>query len=101
MATLRGVLYSLGWYPGLVLGGADATAVVAEVYEIDAALEKALDELEEVTDQPESEYTKREVTVAVAGRALDCLVYEANPGRVAGCPVIGQGDWLVFHMARI
>jgi len=44
-----------------------------------------------------SEYFKREVAVAVAGRPVACLVYEINPARVRGRRVIPHGDWLRFH----
>ncbi len=115
-ARLAGRLYDLGSYPGLRLdrqaeSGEPASAeVVGEVYAIDAALERVLDEIEEVWPKPNGEYTKREVIVRLDtnpdthGSALGvecrCLVYEATPGAVAGRPAITGGDW-VAHRLRI
>jgi len=95
MGSVAGVLYDLGPYPGLRLGGAGR--VTGEVYAIPAELERLLDEIEEVWPQQTGEYSKREVTVqmddvpAAAGRV--CLVYEINAARLVGCAVITSGDW--------
>jgi len=95
MGSVAGVLYDLGPYPGLLLGG--AARVVGEVYLISAELERLLDQIEEVWPQQTGEYSRREVAVqmhdAAAAASPVCLVYEINPGRLAGCPVIGGGDW--------
>lgn len=103
MARVAGILYDLGAYPGLVLGG--AAWVHGEVYAISAALERVLDEIEEVWPQATGEYAKREVPVQLdasentsgGGGELRCLVYEINPARLAGCPVISGGDWRQRH----
>jgi gamma-glutamylcyclotransferase (GGCT)/AIG2-like uncharacterized protein YtfP len=98
MASVSGVLYHLGPYPGVLLGG--PTRVSGEVYEISAALERQLDEIEEVWPQPTGEYSKRQVRAllqpagAAAALELDCLVYEIDPARTAGRAVIASGDWL-------
>ncbi len=94
MASVAGVLYDLGPYPGLLLGGEGR--VTGEVYLISAALERLLDEIEEVWPQQSGEYHRREVAVQMQGAAAAgpvCLVYEINPERLAGCPVITSGDW--------
>ncbi|MCJ0763731.1 gamma-glutamylcyclotransferase family protein [Variovorax terrae] len=91
-ATIQGVMYHLGRYPGVTLGG--ARAVQGEVYEIEPALERVLDEIEELSPLPSSEYFKRIVPVQVMGRWLDCIVYEINPDHVHGRPVIAGGDWV-------
>ena len=96
-ARVRGRLYPLGWYPGLLLGGDGAIEIVGEVYRITPELEARLDEIEEIHDGPDSEYRKREVAVQVAGRACTCLVYEINPERVRGCPPLAHGDWIAFY----
>lgn len=93
--SVAGVLYDLGPYPGLLLGGEGR--VVGEVYAISAELERLLDQIEEVWPQQTGEYAKRDVAVqmdgTLAAAAPVCLVYEINPGRLAGCPVIPGGDW--------
>lgn len=95
MGSVAGVLYDLGPYPGLVLGGAGR--VMGEVYAISPELERVLDEIEEVWPQQSGEYTRREVTVqmheAPAAAGPLCLVYEINPARLTGHPVIAGGDW--------
>lgn len=99
MASVAGVLYDLGLYPGVVLGG--PARVTGEVYVISAELERQLDVIEEVWPQQTGEYRKQAVRVRL-GQALassgavelDCLVYEINPDRAAGQPVITGGDWL-------
>ena len=97
-ASLRGVLYDLGAYPGMVLGG--PSDVRGEVYRIAPRLEAALDRLESVADDDSGEYVKREVDVALGGRSLRCLVYEIHSTRIEGRPVIASGDWLGRPFSR-
>ncbi|MDI1339042.1 gamma-glutamylcyclotransferase family protein [Polaromonas sp.] len=99
LASVAGMLYDLGPYPGVVLGG--SARVTGEVYAISAELERQLDVIEEVWPQQTGEYHKQTVRVqldrslASSGAvALDCLVYEINPARTAGKPLIMGGDWL-------
>jgi len=91
-ARVAGVLYHLGAYPGMTLGG-DGW-VQGEVYAIEPALEAQLDEIEGLGADPMDEYAKREVVVDVDGRALPCLVYEINPRCIVAAPCIAHGDWL-------
>jgi gamma-glutamylcyclotransferase (GGCT)/AIG2-like uncharacterized protein YtfP len=112
-ASVYGVLYDLGEYPGLVLAsdqrpGQDAGRVSGEVYEITVELERLLDEIEAVAPRPSGEYAKREVRVSLElpvstneggpAPALTCLVYEVMPARLAGCPVIAGGDWVSYRL---
>jgi len=97
MGEVRGVLYHLDWYPGLTLGGEEAVTVVGEVYRIAPELEAVLDGIERIVPGADSEYFKREIAVAVEGRAVRCLVYEINPQHVRERQPIGHGDWIVFH----
>ena len=91
--TTPGTLFQLGWYPGLVLGGQGK--VVGEVYRITPQLERRLDEIEEVYPEPTNEYFKLLIPIEVEGVSLTCIVYEINPERLAGKPLIASGDWLV------
>jgi gamma-glutamylcyclotransferase (GGCT)/AIG2-like uncharacterized protein YtfP len=94
-----GVLYDLGAYPGVRLGGSQF--VCGEVYQIDPELERQLDEIEEVWPQQTGEYTRQEVRVALTGVSIgsgpgtgqNCLVYEIADKRTSGMPVIASGDW--------
>ncbi|WP_428000268.1 gamma-glutamylcyclotransferase family protein [Acidovorax sp.] len=93
ISRTAGTLYHLGAYPGLVLGG--TLDVVGEVYAIAPALERRLDEIEEIHGRPDDEYFRRERTLQVDGRPVDCLVYEINPGRVTSAARIESGDWML------
>jgi gamma-glutamylcyclotransferase (GGCT)/AIG2-like uncharacterized protein YtfP len=99
MGEVRGVLYHLDRYPGLTLGGEEAVIVVGEVYRIEPALEAVLDRIERIVPGDASEYFKREMAVEVAGRPIECLVYEINPDRVRDKQAIGHGDWILCHAA--
>lgn len=90
-AVVRGTLYRLGRYPGLLLLGPDT--VVGEVYAITAALEARLDAIEGIRPGPEDEYHKREVDVELRGRTLRCLIYEINPAYIGPASRIAHGDW--------
>ncbi len=92
---IAGTMFDFGRYPGVVLGGEGR--VVGEVYAIAPALERLLDEIEEVYPQQTDEYFRREVDVVLDGRPVCCLVYEINPAYVAGKRVIPQGDWLAVR----
>ena len=92
LARLRGALYDLGPYPGVILGGEGW--VQGEVYAITPELEQQLDVIEEVAPVPSGEYGRRHLEVEVAGQTLRCLVYEIRPERVRSAPLIAGGDWL-------
>lgn len=97
---MRGRLYDLGDYPGLVCG--EDGWVLGEVYGLSAALEVVLDAIEEVWPQRSGEYLKRcaLVTMEAADAASaslqvwPCLLYEIHPSRVAACRWIEAGDWI-------
>jgi gamma-glutamylcyclotransferase (GGCT)/AIG2-like uncharacterized protein YtfP len=97
MGEVKGTLYHIDWYPGLVLGGEEAITIVGEVYEIAPELEALLDRIEAIVPGEASEFFKRELAVDVEGRQVHCLVYEVNPVRVPGRRVIGHGDWIRFQ----
>lgn len=107
-ASVLGVMYHLGDYPGVQLGG--TCRVWGEIYGISPELERRLDEIEQVWPQQTGEYDKREMCVALAqseladdlraelqmgeGLTLTCIVYEINPERVTGRASIDSGDWI-------
>ncbi len=104
MASVPGVLYHLGLYPGIVLCGQER--VTGEVYEISPELERQLDDIEEVWPQQTGEYSKREASVLLRNNAhpesceLRCLIYEMDPARTAGRKVIASGDWFEERCMR-
>lgn len=102
-ASVQGLMVELGTYPGLVpeVSG----RVQGEVYEISAALEQQLDEIEEVWPTPNGEYIKREIAVRLEPEGAQpsevvCLVYVLAPGQAVGKPVIACGDWVNYRAAN-
>ncbi|MCA3237202.1 MAG: gamma-glutamylcyclotransferase [Curvibacter sp.] len=91
-ARIRGFLYDLGPYPGVILGG-DEGWVHGEVYAITPELEAQLDRIEEVAPVPSGEYARRHIDIEVDGQVLRCLVYEIAAVRIEGRPRIPHGDW--------
>lgn len=110
-ASVYGMLYDLGPYPGLILVSADSSGgqtvnVLGEVYAVSPALENNLDELEGLLPVSTGEYFKRflPLNVAVpsgsgAEQALLCIVYEINPARTQACALVESGDWIA-HCAQ-
>lgn len=98
---VRGRLFHLGGYPGLLLG--EGGWVQGEIYAVAPDLEAVLDAIEEVWPQRSGEYFKREVQVqlwpqpgdaASAPWQLRCFLYEIHAARTIGRPVIEGGDWM-------
>lgn len=92
--AVAGVMYHLGAYPGVVLRGEGEANVTGEVYTMEPALERLLDEIEELYPQQTDEYFKRNVIVKVGARQLSCIFYEINPAYIVGKSVIASGDWV-------
>ena len=88
---VRGTLYHLGAYPGIVLG--HAGWVQGEVYAIPEALEPVLDAIEEMDPPEAAEYTRQMVAVETARGTAMCLVYALKPHLVPGLGAIEGGDW--------
>ena len=110
-ASVEGVLYDLGSYPGLVLESNQHPGqkkVRGEVYQITDALEHLLDEIEGVGPVARGEYAKREIVIqpeqadaandVAAPNSVSCLVYEVRQDRVPGCAVIFGGDWVGYRL---
>jgi gamma-glutamylaminecyclotransferase len=78
-------LIDLGTYPGLLSGG--ATAVLGEVYRVDAVTLRALDHLEDEGRH----YHRRAIALADGSRAE---AYLLDPRFAVGRTAIASGDWL-------
>ncbi len=102
-ATVRGTLYDFGAYPGL-LPDASGSAVVGDVYRIEAALIPVLDEIEEVYPGQEGLFLRRQISLEVRTQTdsvtLDCLYYPVAAASVAGLPAIEGGDWVAHRRMR-
>lgn len=97
-ATVRGRLYDLGEYPGLLLlDGASGARVAGEVY---AVGEETLGELDAV--EAADDYRRRRVEATLDAGASPCWVYVG--GRDAQFysrhPLIASGDWIAHAAAR-
>ena len=83
--TERGfTLYSLGPFPGLVLGGSNA--IVGEVYEVDDFTLMQLDGLESHPD-----FYRRTNIELQGGEKVQ--TYILNEGYIRDCGIIKSGDW--------
>ena len=108
MAVIRGTLFDLGAFPGLVLGalghalGHDAGDVVGELYEVDGTTLARLDEIEQYfPDRPEGSYYLRlPATVTQSGETVSCWTYEIRPERFTLGPRVESGDWISYFAAK-
>ena len=86
-ATVRGKLYPISWYPGLVLDEA-ADLVKGEVFRVSAEQLAALDAFE----GPEYRRVRTEAITA-SGERLSAWIWEWAMPVDGGEPIAG-GDWL-------
>lgn len=93
---VRGSLYDLGEYPGLVLDG-EASFVTGEVYEVDDDTLNRLDKFELTSD-----YSRRQVEVEHGLERTDCWIYvsERDGEFFSDCELIATGDWLEHVRSR-
>ena len=88
---VRGSLYNLGAYPGLVLDGA-ASVVTGEVYEVDDDTLSRLDRFELTSD-----YSRKQVEVEHGSERTDCWIYvPARAECFTDCELIPSGDWIEY-----
>ena len=95
-ASVRGRLYDLGEYPGLLLGESDSR-VVGEVYEVDDATLDRMDAIEASDD-----YRRRRVEVSLDTGGGECWVYapERDPEFYSRHKLITSGDWIEYAAAK-
>lgn len=93
---VRGSLYDLGEYPGLVLDGA-VSFVTGEVYQVDDDTLTRLDKFELTSD-----YSRKQVEVEHGLERTVCWIYV--PDRVAeffgNYELIESGDWIAHVRSR-
>ena len=100
-ARMRGEMFDLGEYPGVVVSDDPRTHVVGELYELkpsETALAlDILDSYEECApNQPEpQEYRRQIARVELNGIATDAWVYVLNSRPVGAIPIPG-GDYLAW-----
>ncbi|HEX8178967.1 MAG TPA: gamma-glutamylcyclotransferase family protein [Pyrinomonadaceae bacterium] len=93
-ANVRGRLYDLGAYPGLLVDAA-GSLVLGEVYEIDDDILHKLDEIEAA-----SFYWRKPVEVALANHSLTCWVYEPDAEFYPLQVLITSGDWIEYAKTK-
>ena len=104
-AHIRGTLYDLGRYPGVLIGPGQDDQVYGEVFRLidrEQAL-LALDEYEECAPHSPTPhlYHRRKFTAETeSGPTVSCWVYVFNRS-VEGCEYIPGGDYLTYLGERI
>jgi len=102
-ATVKGVLYDFGGYPGLI-PDPSGTDVLGDVYRIDPALVPVLDEIEDVYPDQQGLFLHQQIRVEPVRDGLptpcDCLFYPITPAAAAQRLVIEGGDWVVHRKNR-
>lgn len=91
-AMMKGKLYKIGWYPGLVLQ-AGVGEVVGEVYGVSPSLMGELDEFEGFRGTDQDEFVRVRAHALVTGKEMELWVYEYR-GSVEERCLIESGDWL-------
>lgn len=94
-AKVRGRLYDLGAYPGLLLSESNSL-VSGEVYEVDDETLNKLDEFEASTN-----YLRKEVEISVGNENQLGWTYEPNPAFYSLRTVISSGDWSEHARSKI
>jgi gamma-glutamylcyclotransferase (GGCT)/AIG2-like uncharacterized protein YtfP len=95
-ATVRGRLYSLGWYPGLILD-AGAGEVRGDVFELTGSAQLAALDIYEgchATQAGPHEYQRVGAEVAMDGETLTAWVWVWQPPANAARVRIATSDWL-------
>lgn len=94
MATVRGWMYKIDWYPGVVLDE-EGEWVVGEVYRVSPEALRQLDEFEGTGGEEGDEYRRVKVTVRYQRGSETEEVwmweYRRSP---AHRPLVGSGNWL-------
>jgi gamma-glutamylcyclotransferase (GGCT)/AIG2-like uncharacterized protein YtfP len=93
-ATVSGMLYDLGRYPGLVIEPS-GSRVIGAVYEVDDETLKRLDEIE-----ASAKYYRRQYHVDLGERTETCWIYLPEPESCAGGQLIASGDWIEHSRSR-
>jgi gamma-glutamylcyclotransferase (GGCT)/AIG2-like uncharacterized protein YtfP len=100
--TVKGWLYDFGAYPGF-LPDAHGLDVRGEVYTVDDAAMREMDEIERYVegDAAECYYFRRRHIIALQdGRAVVAELYECNPRYYDCSKSIDTTDWIVWAQAK-
>ena len=75
-ATVKGKLYLMDWYPGLILSG-DGYDVYGEVFEIEHNIKEVSEMLDDYEGVAEGLYKKVEASVLVNNETVNMSLYES------------------------
>jgi gamma-glutamylcyclotransferase (GGCT)/AIG2-like uncharacterized protein YtfP len=89
-AKVRGNLYDLGEYPGLLLNESNSF-VIGEVYEVDDELLNTLDHFEASSD-----YWRKQVEISFGAESRVGWTYEPNAALCSDRKAIQSGDWIEY-----
>ena len=94
---VRGRLYDLGAYPGLLLDDSELRAI-GEVYEVDEQTLFELDQFERSSD-----YIRKQVEVEHDNQHSRCWIYVPDRGAevFSGRQLIESGDWIKHVRSRL
>lgn len=93
-AKVRGNLYDLGAFPGLVLDDSNSF-VIGEVYEVDDEILANLDEFE-----ASSYYLRKRVEISIGTERSMCWIYEPDPEFYSLSTLIPLGDWIEYAKTK-
>jgi gamma-glutamylcyclotransferase (GGCT)/AIG2-like uncharacterized protein YtfP len=93
-AKVRGSLYDLGAYPGLLLDES-GSLVTGEAHEIDDEILHKLDDYE-----ASSNYWRKQVEVSLDNHSTTCWVYEPKPEFHSLRTLITSGDWIEYARTK-
>jgi gamma-glutamylcyclotransferase (GGCT)/AIG2-like uncharacterized protein YtfP len=91
-ATVRGSLYDLGAYPGLLLNESNGL-VVGEVFQVDDEVLRELDDFE-----APSSYWRKQVEVSVGCEKKTCWIYvpDYDAEFYSQHTLVTSGDWVEY-----
>ncbi len=93
-AKVKGSLYDLGTYPGLLLNESNSM-VIGEVYEVDDEILNELDDFE-----ASSNYLRKQVEIPLGTHGRICWTYEPDPEFYSPGKLISSGDWIEYAKTK-
>ena len=93
-AEVRGSLFDLGAYPGLLLNESNSM-VIGEVYEVDDEILSELDYIE-----ASSAYWRKQVEIGLGLQKRTCWIYQPDPELCSHSALISSGDWIEYAKTK-